>query len=582
MLPPNEQKQPASGGVPAGVTAGDSLLVETLLGVAASLNSSGDFGSLLANILHGARAVMRCAACSISLPDVATGDLLIHSTQRDWKKEGPWRLPRGQGIAGRVFETRTPVNTADAAKHPEHYRRTGQDSGLAAHALLTIPLLDGDNCRGVMQAMNPEDRDGFDDHDLRIFLAFGALVSVTLGRREAEEGAKARAVEEAERKVELELARQVQSTFLPEPRATHGSLKMQAYLEQATGIGGDCYFFHTPRPHLVLAGVGDITGKGSSAALDMARLTTQIALMAPQCEAGQFSSWLAALNNALYEAMHAGDNAAALTVMLFDLEKRRVHAATFAQAAPLFRNRASGIWQELSCPRQPFFGQRRLTDCRTVNAPLGAGTHWLAQSDGILEAVTKEGGIIGRDGLLALLDATPESDCLNVESLVTRWNALLSDGARDDATLLLLTDATMVPSTHFEAPCTPESIRAARKFCEEWLAFAGLPNDLVVQILVGCDEILTNILRHAYGVDQPPGPICCEATLEPTLLRFSIRHRGRGLSQEEAAAQADAVSRDEGGMGLALVRRVFSHVHFHAGEGPEDESEVTLEKSLVG
>ena len=96
--------------------------METLLGVAASLSAPGNFDVLLANILQGAHEVMRCAACSISLPDAATGDLLIHSTQRDWRKEGPWRLPKGQGIAGRVFETREPVNTADATQHPEHYK----------------------------------------------------------------------------------------------------------------------------------------------------------------------------------------------------------------------------------------------------------------------------------------------------------------------------------------------------------------------------------------------------------------------------------------------------------------------------
>jgi serine phosphatase RsbU (regulator of sigma subunit)/anti-sigma regulatory factor (Ser/Thr protein kinase) len=562
--------------------SGDSLLVETLLGVAASLNRSGDFESLLANILHGARAVMRCAACSISLPDAATGDLLIHSTQRDWKKEGAWRLPRGQGIAGRVFDSREAVNTADATAHPEHYRRTGQDSGLPAQALLTIPLLDGEVCRGVMQAMNPEDREQFDAEDMRVFKAFGALVSVTLGRREAEDQARSRAVEEAERKVELELARQVQATFLPEPRATHGAMRMQAFLEQATGIGGDCYFFHAPRPNLVLTGVGDVTGKGSSAALDMARLTTQIALTAPQCSPESFGAWLAALNNTLYHAMHAGDNAAALSVLLFDLENRRVHASSFAQAPPLYRGRENGVWQELACPRQPFFGQRRLTECKTVSVALGAGTHWLAQSDGILEAVTKDGSELGREGLLGILDDAAWHESTDIETLVTKWSATLADGARDDATLLLLMDATPPPASRFEAPCTPQSIRDARKFCEGWLDFAGLGRDTKVQVLVGCDEVLTNILKHAYGIDEPAGPITCVATMEPTKLRFSIRHRGRGITQEEAAAQAHSGAREEGGMGLALVRRVFTHVHFHAAGSAEEESEITLEKELVG
>ncbi|PYI70393.1 MAG: hypothetical protein DMF02_08975, partial [Verrucomicrobia bacterium] len=98
--------------------------------------------------------------------------------------------------------------------------------------------------------MNPRDRAQFSAEDMRVFIAFGSLVSVTLGRRQAEEESRARAVQEAERRAELELARQVQATFLPEPDADHGSLHVQAFLEQATGIGGDCYFFHAAQPHL--------------------------------------------------------------------------------------------------------------------------------------------------------------------------------------------------------------------------------------------------------------------------------------------------------------------------------------------
>src|SRR5262245_38771132 len=179
---------------------------------------------------------MRCAACSISLPDAATGDLLIHSTQRDWRKEGPWRLPKGEGIAGRVFETRAPVNTVDATQHPEHYKRTGVDTGLPAKALLTIPLMDGASCRGVMQAMNPQDRAEFSAEDMRIFIAFGSLVSVTLGRRQAEEEATARAVEEAERHAELELARQVKANVIPDPVTEHGPLSYQALLSLGSGL----------------------------------------------------------------------------------------------------------------------------------------------------------------------------------------------------------------------------------------------------------------------------------------------------------------------------------------------------------
>ncbi len=560
-------------------TGGHGVLVETLLGVAASLSSPGNFDDLLANILMGARTVMRCAACSISLPDEQTGDLLIHSTQRDWQKEGPWRLPTGQGIAGKVYETRIPVNTKDAAQHPEHYKRTGTDTGMAAHALLTIPLMDGEECRGVMQGMNPEGRSSFDEDDVKIFAAFGSLVSVTLGRRQAEERAREHAVLEAERKVEMELARQVQTTFLPEPNIEHGTLRLEAFLEQATGIGGDFYFFHKVQAHLLLTGVGDITGKGSSAALDMARLTTQIALAAPTCSAEGFAAWLVQLNNVLYEAMHAGDNAAAMVVVLLDLDRRVVHAATFAQHAPLYRSREDHSWKEAACPRNGFVAQRKLTQCQVARFPLAAGSHWLLHSDGITEAGTLDGGQFGREGLRALLQKATMARKLSVAELVSAWNAKLDNSARDDATLLLLEDRTPPPPREFATLCTPASIRDARGFFEQWAKFAGFPQSEVVKLLVGCDEILTNIIKYAYGLEEPPGPLFCLAEVTMDKLRFIIKHQGVGLTQEQAAIQNDARNRDEGGLGLALVRRVFTHVQFFAGDA-EQGSEIVLEKAL--
>ena len=554
------------------------LLVETLLGVAASLSASSDFDMLLANILQGAHEVMRCAACSISLPDAATGDLLIHTTQRDWRKEGPWRLPKGQGIAGRVFETREPVNTADATQHPEHYTRIGANAGLPTKALLTIPLMDGALCRGVMQAMNPRDRAQFTAEDMRVFIAFGSLVSVTLGRRQAEEEAKARAVQEAERRAELELARQVQATFLPEPNAEHGPLRIQTFLEQVTGIGGDCYFFHAPQPHLLLAGVGDVTGKGSSAALDMARLTTQIELAASRCTPESFTAWLVELNNALYGAMHADDNAVALTALLFDTERRRVHAAAFAQHPPLWRDHVTRTWREVACPRQGFFGQRCLSACNTITIPLAAGSHWLVHSDGITEAVATDGGQLARDGLVSLLGSHDWTNPGAFDLIVDIWRKNLASGARDDATLLLIEDRTTPPPREFAALCTADSIRAARVFFEQWGLFTGIPQDTLLTLLVGCDEILTNVIKHAYGPEKPPGPLWCGVEVSPSLIRFIIRHHGAGITQEQAAAQADARSRDEGGLGLALVRRVFSHVHFSTDD--ELGSEIVLEKML--
>ena len=90
---------------------------------------------------------------------------------------------------------------------------------------------------------------------------------------------------------------------------------------------------------------------------------------------------------------------------LFDARLRRVHAASFGQHPPLCRDHVTGQWREVKCPRQRFFGQRRLGECAVIGVPLAAGSHWLAHSDGITEALASTGGQLKREGLLPLLQS---------------------------------------------------------------------------------------------------------------------------------------------------------------------------------
>jgi anti-sigma regulatory factor (Ser/Thr protein kinase) len=281
----------------------------------------------------------------------------------------------------------------------------------------------------------------------------------------------------------------------------------------------------------------------------------------------------------LYEAMHADDNAVALTALLLDTGRRQVHAVAFAQHPPLCRDHVTGKWREVACPRQGFFGQRRLSACNAITIPLAAGSHWLVHSDGITEAIATAGGQLARDGLVSLLESHDWTNTGALDVIVDAWRKNLADGARDDATLLLIEDRTMPPPREFAALCTAESIRSARAFFEQWGRFAGIPQDTLLKLLVGCDEILTNVFKHAYGLEKPPGPLWCGAEVSPSVVRFIIRHHGAGITQEEAAAQADARSREEGGLGLALVCRVFSRVNFSTN--PERGSEILLEKVLA-
>ena len=237
---------------------------QALLEVARNLGGAADLQESLDKILQSSREVMDCEVCSILLPEKRTGDLIIRSTRNERRTI---RIPRGEGISGRVFSTKKAVNSRDAQRDARHYSPAGSSTGLLTRAMLTIPLLDGDRCLGVMQAINPRDGTVFDEPDEEIFEAFGGLVSVTLIRLEAQRGE----VREAERRRDLSLANEIQSSFFPKDGERFDGLRVGAYYEPASEVGGDFYFWHGLGDGSVLLGVGDVCGKGLGAALDMAR-----------------------------------------------------------------------------------------------------------------------------------------------------------------------------------------------------------------------------------------------------------------------------------------------------------------------
>jgi phosphoserine phosphatase RsbU/P len=189
-------------------------------------------------------------------------------------------------------------------------------------------------------------------------------------------------------------------------------------------------------------------------------------------------------------------NAVALTALLSDTDRRLVHAAAFAQAPPLCRDHVTRTWREITCPRQGFFGQRRISACKATTVPLTVGLHWLVYSDGITDAVAAAGRQLARDRLVCLLESQDWRNKSAFDPIVDAWRENLVSGARDDATLLLIEDLTTPPALEFAGLCTAERIRAARTFFEQCGRFAGIPQDTLLMLLVGCDEILTNVMKH--------------------------------------------------------------------------------------
>lgn len=542
-----------------------------LIDVARRLSSARDLDDLVDHILMRSREVMDCEVCSILLPDGPDEDLLIRSTMDEINATGV-RVPKGKGIAGDVYATKTAVNIEDALNDPRHFRPKAIKGELVARAMVTIPLLDGEHCLGVMQAINPNRGGAFNVEDVEVFETFGSLIAVTLSRLESQK----KAIQEAETRQQLTLAKEIQNSFLPAPQARLGDIAVESFYEPASEVGGDFYFWHQIDDGKILLGVGDVCGKGLPAALDMARSTTLIASTAHLCVSMSLAGWMAALNWKLCDVMKAG-RFIAINAMLFSPKTRRVTLCCAGlPGAQVFNGRT---WQEVAAPGNAPLGISRAARYEECVLPPGAGRRWMIFTDGILEVKNQAGEHFEDQAFAAALHRARGGDDF-LQGLVDEWRAFAHGAAyQDDATVLTITDHAAPPPAKIDLSCQPETLRLVREFIDSWAAWLALPEAVSGLIVLGCDEVMSNICKYAYCSADGERPACCRVEPAAGSVLIIIEHQGEGLTNEdfEKFAASPSPGRRIGGLGLHAIREIFDHVDFRREGG---RSVIELTKKL--
>jgi sigma-B regulation protein RsbU (phosphoserine phosphatase) len=248
-----------------------------LVEVSALINSITDFNELLSAILDVAGRVMHAEASSLFLINESTGDLelVIARGPVEAALSHPIKIPRGRGIASWVRENHRSVLVVDAYKDARFYPELDRSSGFVTRSILCIPLFQQETEIGVLQVLNPSDKPHFDRVDLEAFEAYGNLVATAI--------AKMRAIErERERKQlekDLALATEIQHSFLPDVLPSTELLTVASHYRPARNIAGDFYDVFERSEGVFYFVVGDVSGKGVSAALLMAQAISMLRLI---------------------------------------------------------------------------------------------------------------------------------------------------------------------------------------------------------------------------------------------------------------------------------------------------------------
>ena len=157
-----------------------------LLQAARNLFSLTSLEDLVENVLKYSCVMMQADACSMYLPDYATRELVIYSARGRDDSINAFRIPWDKGIAGAVFQQHKFMRIDDAQNDPRLLRVADMKTGFLTRAMLCAPLIDKDDCFGVLQAINPTGRPIFTQLDQDIFEGLTNIVTGALVRFDRE------------------------------------------------------------------------------------------------------------------------------------------------------------------------------------------------------------------------------------------------------------------------------------------------------------------------------------------------------------------------------------------------------------
>ena len=373
--------------------------------------------------------------------------------------------------------------------------------------------------------------------------------------------------EQTETSVQLDVARQIQYGLVPENTSLEGSgFRVCAMTHPAKEVGGDFYDCFLRDDSSVCVVMGDVSGKGISAAIFMAMTKTMIreklsAGLSPAEALNQANDRLCAQNP---EGLFATVFIAVLNPLSGDMRY-----ANAGHTYPVILGRTPSILETDPGIVLGLFGDAGL---RNFTLHLAPSEGLLLYTDGVTEAVSLKKTFFGTERLLeALTDVSGKTDARQAILSISCAVQAFCEGCEpfDDMALLALYRKTLGDA----GQPLPMTLSAFDEVKEAVLSAAGNTPE-TRQALLACDEALANIVNYSGAKDLT---FSCEKEGEELRVLFS----DDGIPFDPSAAQTEDREFDllsSGGMGLNLIRQSVSSIRY---ERRENRNELTLSFRLT-
>ncbi len=389
--------------------------MNALQGVSDAALSTVDLRRLLPTLVQQIVSALGVDGGTVWFVDETTGELAVPAEFDGGGSPhppSPRRLPRGQGVAGRVAAGGRTLVLSD----PQTLRALEPDlPGGDIHGVVSVPLRVGGTVIGVIQVFSRRPRE-FRSHEVRLLETFADRVALAVDN--------ARAYERQQ-----EIAGVIQEALVPTPSVRLPGLAIAGRYRSSREVGGDFYAVLPLGDGQVGIAIADVSGKGIPAATLSAR--SRYLLEAFALDHRPPDAVLARLNEVL-----ARDTTSGMFVSLFygilDPEAGTFRFSNAGHHPPLLlpSDRAEVVALEA---RGLLLGVDPGTRYVVAEARLRLGDLLLLFTDGIVEARNTQGEQFGERQLRALFEAAreaqPEEIADRILGAVRAWSG---EGPTDD------------------------------------------------------------------------------------------------------------------------------------------------------
>jgi len=397
-----------------GVNAYEKL--RTVLEINRTLGSSLNIDLVLPKILDSLITVFpQTDRAYILFPNEVTGELQVRGEKR--KDEGTLITsslgPISQTIANRVLSCGEAILNADGLDDNQ-FPVSDSVLDFPIRSMMCAPLIGPmQKPLGIIYVDTNDPYERFHEDDLEVLLSLAATAGQAVEYARTHEAQ----LRMDRRQRELATAKQVQLHFLPQSRPRVGGYRFFEFYNSAEEVGGD-YYGYLPLPDGRLAiTLGDVSGKGITAALIMARLCSEVRYRLVSAA----TPW-DAVNELNLEFCRPENEAWFVTFVLCVLEPQR-HEAMLINAGhmpPVHRRFVDGEVREVGDEvAGPPLGCDASMHYRPFLVQLEPGDTLLMYTDGINEAMNPDRKVYGSKRVRQTLRAGPKPIDELCQSLLT-------------------------------------------------------------------------------------------------------------------------------------------------------------------